>query len=297
MIGGEPGIGKSTLLIQAASKMAQNFPGKILYISGEESAAQIKDRADRLLLNCKGIEVLCTMRLEDILDSLDKINPVFVIIDSIQTVYSAEAGLVPGTVNQLKYCANELVGWVKNRDSVLIMTAHITKEENKIQLQIEVSGMDTLERTFKMFEGFHAIDNVVGSFESLTSAISENKNAWEIFMAAISTFESIMEGINTVTEIYNMLSVLSAASKIADASASGAAAAATETQAAAEGTAIAPATAATVANKALEASYLDLASAMIFAAHAIEPFVSAFQTEISFLGQALAHFPQPTHFL
>lgn len=148
----------------------------------------------------------------------------------------------------------------------------LTKQEQKIQLQIEVSGMDTLERTFKMFEGFHAIDNIVGSFESLTKAISDDANAWEIFMGVIGTFESIMEGINTVTEIYNMLSGLSAASKIADAAASGAATAATETQAAAEGTAVAPATAATVANKALEASYLDLAAAMIFAAHASIPF-------------------------
>ena len=148
----------------------------------------------------------------------------------------------------------------------------LTKEENKIQLEIEVSGMSTLEKTFKMLDGFHAIDNIVGSFENLTSAIGENKNAWEIFMAAISTFESIMKGINTVTEIYNMLSVKSTATKIADAAASGSAAAATSTQAAAEGTAVAPATAATIANKALEASYLDLASAMIFAAHASIPF-------------------------
>lgn len=148
----------------------------------------------------------------------------------------------------------------------------LTKEERKIQLQFEVSGMDTLERTFKMFDGFHAIDNVVGSFESLTKAIGEDANAWEIFMAVIGTFESIMQGINTVTEIYNMLSVLSTSSKIADAAASGSAAAATSTQAAAEGAAIAPTTAATIANKALEASYLDLASAMIFAAHAYIPF-------------------------
>ena len=148
----------------------------------------------------------------------------------------------------------------------------LTKEENNIQLAIEVSGMSALEKTFSMLDGFHAIDNIVGSFESLTSAIGENKNAWEIFMAAISTFESIMEGINTVTAIYNLLSAKSAATKIADAAASGSAAAATSTQAAAEGTAVAPATAATIANKALEASYLDLASAMIFAAHAYIPF-------------------------
>lgn len=177
MIGGEPGIGKSTLLIQAASKMAQNFPGKILYISGEESAAQIKDRADRLLLNCKGIEVLCTMRLEDILDSLDKINPVFVIIDSIQTVYSAEAGLVPGTVNQLKYCANELVGWVKNRDSVLIMTAHITKEGT-------IAGPKTLE---------HMVDTVI-SFE-------RNSDDVRFLHAQKNRFGSVDElGIFNMTE-------------------------------------------------------------------------------------------------
>ena len=148
----------------------------------------------------------------------------------------------------------------------------LTKEENNIQLAIEVSGMSALEKTFNMLDGFHAIDNIVGSFENLTSAIGENKNAWEIFMAAISTFESIMEGINTVTAIYNLLSAKSAATKIAEAAASGSAAAATSTQAAAEGTAVAPTTAATIANKALEASYLDLASAMIFAAHAYIPF-------------------------
>lgn len=148
----------------------------------------------------------------------------------------------------------------------------LTKEEQKIQLAIEVSGMRDIEKLMISLDGFHAIDNIVGSFESLTSAIDENKNAWEIFMAAISTFESIMEGINTVTAIYNLLSAKSAATKIADAAASGAATTATAQQAAAEGTAVAPATAATVANKALEASYLDLASAMIFAAHASIPF-------------------------
>lgn len=148
----------------------------------------------------------------------------------------------------------------------------LTKQERKIQLQIEVSGMDTLERTSKMFEGFYAIDNVVGSFESLTKAVEDGANAWEIFISTISVVESIMAGINTVSEIANMLSVHSAAAKAAEAGASASATTAVTAQAAAEGTAIAPATAVTVANKALEASYLDLASAMIFAAHASIPF-------------------------
>lgn len=177
MIGGEPGIGKSTLLIQTASGMAVQYPGKILYVSGEESAAQIKDRADRLELPCKGIEVLCTMRLEDILDALEKINPVLVIVDSIQTVYSAEAGLVPGTVNQLKYCANELVSWVKNRDSVLIMTAHVTKEGT-------IAGPKTLE---------HMVDTVI-SFE-------RNSDDVRFLHAQKNRFGSVDElGIFNMTE-------------------------------------------------------------------------------------------------
>ena len=124
IVAGEPGIGKSTLLLQAAA-----FTGKkVLYISGEESAGQIKGRADRLALPIGNIELLCTSHLEDIDFVLNKVNPIFVIVDSIQTVYSSEAGIIPGTINQLKYCANELVSWVKERDAVLFLTAHVTKE-------------------------------------------------------------------------------------------------------------------------------------------------------------------------
>ena len=148
LLGGEPGIGKSTLLIQTAAAAAKTGCGRILYVSGEESGAQIKERAERLNLECKGIEILCTMRLEDILDAMDKINPAIAIIDSIQTVYSAEAGIIPGTINQLKYCSNELIGWVKERDSVLLMTAHVTKEGT-------IAGPKTLE---------HMVDTVI-SFE------------------------------------------------------------------------------------------------------------------------------------
>ena len=132
LIGGEPGIGKSTLLIQTASEIIKQNKTtgafRVLYVSGEESASQIKARAVRLSLSVESMEILCTMRLEDILDALDSLNPAVVIIDSIQTVNSVQAGLVPGTVNQLKYCANELIGWVKERKSVLFMTAHITKD-------------------------------------------------------------------------------------------------------------------------------------------------------------------------
>lgn len=152
LVGGEPGIGKSTLMMQACAaacaKARSEGGGRVLYVSGEESAGQVKGRADRLGVPTDEIEILCTMRLEDIKDALVSLSPVFVVIDSIQTVYSVEAGVVPGTVGQLKFCANELIGWVKSRDSVLLMSAHVTKEGT-------IAGPKSLE---------HMVDTVV-SFE------------------------------------------------------------------------------------------------------------------------------------
>jgi len=179
LLGGEPGIGKSTLLLQTAASCAKTFTQneKVLYVSGEESAAQIKDRANRLEINCEGINLLCTSRLEDTLDALDKLNPTLVIIDSIQTIYSAEAGLIPGTVNQLKYCANEFISWVKERDSVLIMTAHVTKDGS-------IAGPKSME---------HMVDTVI-SFE-------RNDNEIRFLHALKNRFGSVDEiGIFTMTE-------------------------------------------------------------------------------------------------
>lgn len=177
LLGGEPGIGKSTLLIQSCADVHKTTPGPILYISGEESAGQIKCRAERLNCDTSGIEILCTMRLEDIKEALIELCPVFVIIDSIQTVYSAEAGIVPGTVSQLKYCANELVGWVKEHDSVLILAAHITKDGS-------IAGPKSLE---------HLVDTVI-SFE-------RNDDEVRFLRALKNRFGSVDEiGIFAMTE-------------------------------------------------------------------------------------------------
>ncbi len=168
LVGGEPGIGKSTLLLQASFNLLKK--GKVLYISGEESAGQIKNRAIRLGLNVDTMEILCTTRLEDILDALDSINPQVVIVDSIQTVYSIEAGLVPGTVTQLKYCSNELIGWVKERDSVLFMTAHVTKDGNIAgpkSLEHMVDTVLSFERTSDEVRFLRAQKNRFGSVDEL----------------------------------------------------------------------------------------------------------------------------------
>ena len=169
LLGGEPGIGKSTLLLQTAACVAASS-ASVLYISGEESAAQIKERAERLELKCDGINILCTSRLEDSLDALDSLTPAFVIIDSIQTIYSAEAGIIPGTVNQLKYCANEFISWVKERDSVLIMTAHITKEgtiAGPKSLEHMVDTVISFERNADDIRFLHAQKNRFGSVDEI----------------------------------------------------------------------------------------------------------------------------------
>ena len=147
LLGGEPGIGKSTLLLQTASSLSALTKGSVLYISGEESAAQIKERADRLCLDCNGINILCTSRLEDSLDALDSLNPLFVIIDSIQTIYSAEAGIIPG-----------------------IMTAHVTKEgtiAGPKSLEHMVDTVISFERNADDIRFLHAQKNRFGSVDEI----------------------------------------------------------------------------------------------------------------------------------
>lgn len=174
LIGGEPGIGKSTLLLQTISLIKT---GVVLYVSGEESASQIRSRADRLGLDCSNIKLLCTTHLEDIENALQELNPVFVVIDSIQTVYSGEAGLIPGTINQLKYCTNQLISWVKNNDSVLFLVAHVTKEGS-------IAGPKALE---------HMVDTVI-SFD-------RNDDEIRFLRSQKNRFGSIDElGIFSMTE-------------------------------------------------------------------------------------------------
>lgn len=192
LLGGEPGIGKSTLLLQTAASISQRVasttqgsnPGnkrKILYVSGEESAPQIKARAQRLGITkpeqMENLQLLCTTQLADIEDALNTLTPLFIVVDSIQTIYSPEAGLIPGTINQLKYCSNELISWVKEHDAVLIITAHVTKEGN-------IAGPKSLE---------HMVDAVI-SFE-------HNEAQARFLRAQKNRFGSVDElGIFAMTE-------------------------------------------------------------------------------------------------
>jgi len=126
LVGGEPGIGKSTLMLQIAAMGIRG--GRALYVSGEESAEQLHSRAVRLGTVTDRIEVLCESRIEAILDTIKTLRPVLVVVDSIQTIVSEEAGPVPGTVNQIKYVSHELMD-ITRRDGIsLFIVAHVTKE-------------------------------------------------------------------------------------------------------------------------------------------------------------------------
>ena len=171
LIGGEPGIGKSTLLLQAAAAAAAGAIGqRTLYVSGEESAGQIRGRADRLGVPLKNIELLCTNSVENIEKVLNNLNPLIVIIDSVQTLFSPQAGTIPGTINQLKYCANELVQWVKERDAALFLTAHVTKEgviAGPKVLEHMVDTVISFERNEDDVRFLRALKNRFGSVDEL----------------------------------------------------------------------------------------------------------------------------------
>ena len=126
MLRGEPGIGKSTLLLQVCSTCVCS--GRILYISGEESPAQIRLRAERLGALRDELEVFASGNLAMIKVVLETLKPVLVVVDSIQTLHAEEAGAVPGTANQIKFCAQELVTWAKEHEAGIFLVAHVTKE-------------------------------------------------------------------------------------------------------------------------------------------------------------------------
>jgi len=186
LVGGEPGIGKSTLLLQLAAEVVTK--GRILYVSGEESAGQLRLRADRLGISkdkMERIEILCSGNLNQIETVLNNVKPILVLVDSAQTLFSEDAGAVSGTVNQMKFCSFELISWVKEHDGSLFLTAHVTKEG-------VISGPKTLE---------HMVDTVL-YFEQneKTSGLSETDDC-RFLRAAKNRFGSVDEiGIFTMGE-------------------------------------------------------------------------------------------------
>ncbi|MBO4576330.1 MAG: DNA repair protein RadA, partial [Neisseriaceae bacterium] len=127
LLGGDPGIGKSTLLLQILSQLAQNQQS-VLYVSGEESAAQVALRSQRLGLSTQGVQLLPEIRLQAIMHILNQNKPAVAVIDSIQTVYSEEINSAPGSVSQVRECAAQLTRIAKQNGTTIIVVGHVTKD-------------------------------------------------------------------------------------------------------------------------------------------------------------------------
>lgn len=138
LISGEPGIGKSTLIVQAANHIAGTY-GKVLYVSGEESEEQVKLRADRVCGKIsENLYIFPETNLENVLAHCENLQPCFVIIDSIQTVYSGGIDSVAGSVSQIRTCSNLLMNFAKTKNVPVMIVAHVTKSG-------ELAGPKTIE--------------------------------------------------------------------------------------------------------------------------------------------------------
>lgn len=137
LLGGSPGVGKSTLILQLLARLIRNQL-TVLYISGEESANQIKHRADRLLISQQALLVLIASNLEQILDNLRELQPDFVVMDSIQTLYTDQLTASAGTVSQVRESAGMLMRYAKQRQTGVMLIGHVTKEG-------DIAGPRTLE--------------------------------------------------------------------------------------------------------------------------------------------------------
>lgn len=168
LLGGDPGIGKSTLLLQALSHMSVSR--NVLYVSGEESAQQIAARARRLALNVDAVHLLAEIQLENIQTMLTQHRPDVAVIDSIQTIYSDALQSAPGSVAQVRECAAQLTRMAKANAISMILVGHVTKEG-------ALAGPRVLEHmvdTVLYFEGdMHSSFRMVRAFKNRFGAVNE----------------------------------------------------------------------------------------------------------------------------
>lgn len=190
LIGGDPGIGKSTLMLQLAEKIIDK---KILYVSGEESASQIKLRADRLNFNLKNFFILSETNLDVIQAVIERENPDIVVVDSIQTVYRSEIESAPGTVSQLRESTALLMNLAKAGNFSVFIVGHITKEgmiagpkvlEHMVDVVLQFEGERT--HSFRILRGIKnrfGSTNEIGIFEMTEAGLKEVLNPSDVFLS------------------------------------------------------------------------------------------------------------------
>ncbi|MBQ8379990.1 MAG: DNA repair protein RadA [Clostridia bacterium] len=190
LIGGEPGIGKSTLIMQVCSKLAEIGP--VLYISGEESETQVKLRADRLNVTSENILFFNETNIENIENKIEEISPKFCIVDSIQTMYDEQISSTPGSISQVKEVTARLMYLAKRKNITTIVIGHVTKDgviagprilEHMVDTVIYIEGERFLShRIVRGVKNRFGSTNEIGLFDMKDEGMVEVTNMADIFL-------------------------------------------------------------------------------------------------------------------
>lgn len=213
LIGGDPGIGKSTLLLQVTKNLTKSGH-KVLYVSGEESLRQIKMRADRLGTDFDNMQVLCETNLDDIADVMRKNAPEAVVIDSVQTMYREEVSSAPGSVSQVREATSLLMQLAKTLEITIFIVGHVTKEGAVAGPRVLEHMVDTVlyfegdrHASYRILRGVKnrfGSTNEIGVFEMRSEGLVEVKNPSEFMLsgreanASGSVITCSMEGTRPV---------------------------------------------------------------------------------------------------
>ncbi|GMO67740.1 MAG: DNA repair protein RadA [Endomicrobiia bacterium] len=190
LLGGAPGIGKSTLMLHISSALSNE--NKVLYVSGEESISQVKSRAERLKIKKDNIFLVSETNLLSIIATVDKINPKFLVVDSIQTTYHPELSSAPGTVGQVRETAAELLRVAKSKNITVFLLGHITKEGDLAGPRVLEHIVDTVlyfenerqntYRILRVYKNRFGPTSEIGIFEMNSCGLSEISNPSLIFL-------------------------------------------------------------------------------------------------------------------
>jgi DNA repair protein RadA/Sms len=192
LVGGDPGIGKSTLLLQMMSRLASNGK-KVLYVSGEESLQQTKMRADRLGVSSAQLFVVSETSLEKILEDIQTLRPSAVVVDSIQTIYSSELPSTPGSISQVREASSRLLYLAKHLSIPVFLVGHVTKEgfiagpkvlEHMVDTVLYIEGeANHAFRILRAVKNRFGSTNEIGVFEMKDSGLTEVASPSEFFLS------------------------------------------------------------------------------------------------------------------
>ena len=191
LIGGAPGIGKSTLVLQALDRLSER-PGGALYVSGEESARQIRLRGDRLSVKAEKLMLLAETSLEIIIPTIERLKPGVVVVDSIQTVYTDGLESAPGSVSQVRECAGKLMTLAKGSGIPIFIVGHVTKDGTLAGPRVLEHMVDTVLyfegdsghpfRILRAIKNRFGSTNEIGVFEMRAEGLVEVTNPSELFL-------------------------------------------------------------------------------------------------------------------